>query len=59
MLFKVEKNTEYCDDGQTKNIRKTYPQNWDIRNGILAASDVIAHNSFSDAQKYFTWMSMK
>lgn len=27
MLFKVEKNTEYCDDGQTKNIRKTYPQN--------------------------------
>lgn len=23
MLFKVEKNTEYCDDGQTKNIRKT------------------------------------
>lgn len=27
MFFKVEKKTKYCDDGQTKNIRKTYPQN--------------------------------
>lgn len=42
ILFKVEKDTKHCDEGQIKNIRKTSPENGHTRDVILAPTNMIA-----------------
>jgi len=42
VLFKLEKKIKFGDDGQTKNIRKTFPHISNSRDCILATISIIA-----------------